>query len=114
MVRRRRDCAKCYLFAASNGLATVLRAWIDRSAIADALGLTHDQQVLVSQTVGYPKVRSGFGKGHRTLAEKVRISVLHLDRLPRRAFGLDASAGSVGAHPRQLVMCYMPNCWSVT
>ncbi|HYB50312.1 MAG TPA: SagB/ThcOx family dehydrogenase [Burkholderiaceae bacterium] len=44
-----------YLFAASNGLATVLRAWIDRSAIADALGLTHDQQVLLSQTVGYPK-----------------------------------------------------------
>ncbi len=45
-----------YLFAASNGLATVIRAWIDRAAIADALGLTHDQQVLLSQTVGYPKV----------------------------------------------------------
>lgn len=45
-----------YLFSASNGLATVVRAWIDRAAIADALGLTHDQQVLISQTVGYPKV----------------------------------------------------------
>jgi len=44
-----------YLFAAGNGLATVLRAWIDRAAIADALGLTHDQQVLLSQTVGYPR-----------------------------------------------------------
>jgi SagB-type dehydrogenase family enzyme len=44
-----------YLFAASNGLATVIRAWIDRAAIADALGLTHDQQVLLSQTVGYLK-----------------------------------------------------------
>jgi nitroreductase len=44
-----------YLFAASNGLATVIRAWIDREAIANALGLTHDQQVLLSQTVGYPK-----------------------------------------------------------
>jgi len=44
-----------YLFAASNGLATVIRAWIDRSAIADALGLSHDQQVVLSQTVGYPK-----------------------------------------------------------
>ena len=44
-----------YLFAASNGLATVIRAWIDREAIAEALGLTHDQQVLLSQTVGYPK-----------------------------------------------------------
>jgi len=44
-----------YLFAASNGLATVIRGWIDRSAIADALGLSHDHQVLLSQTVGYPK-----------------------------------------------------------
>jgi nitroreductase len=43
-----------YLFAAGNHLATVIRAWIDRAAIADALGLTHDQQVLLSQTVGYP------------------------------------------------------------
>jgi len=44
-----------YLFAASAGLATVIRAWIDRAAMADALGLTHDQHVLLSQTVGYPK-----------------------------------------------------------
>lgn len=43
-----------YLYAAANDLATVIRAWIDRDAIADALGLTHDQQVLLSQTVGYP------------------------------------------------------------
>jgi hypothetical protein len=43
-----------YLFAAGNGLVTVIRAWIDRAAIADALGLTHDQQVLLSQTVGFP------------------------------------------------------------
>jgi nitroreductase len=44
-----------YLFAAGNGLATVIRAWIDRDAIAGALGLGHDQQVLLSQTVGFPK-----------------------------------------------------------
>ncbi|MEO7885336.1 nitroreductase family protein [Polaromonas sp.] len=43
-----------YLYAAGSGLATVIRAWIDRAAIGDALGLTHDQQVLLSQTVGYP------------------------------------------------------------
>lgn len=43
-----------YLFAASAGLSTVLRAWIDRQAIAESLGLDHDQQVLLSQTVGYP------------------------------------------------------------
>ncbi len=44
-----------YLFCANSGLATVIRAWIDRDAIADALGLNHDQQVLLSQTVGYPR-----------------------------------------------------------
>jgi nitroreductase len=44
-----------YLFAAGNGLSTVIRAWIDRDAIANALGLSHDQQVLLSQTVGFPK-----------------------------------------------------------
>ena len=48
-------CQSVYLHAAANGLATVIRAWIDREAIAEALGLTHDQQVLFSQTVGYPK-----------------------------------------------------------
>ena len=44
-----------YLYCAGSGLATVIRAWIDRAAIADALGLTHDQQVLLAQTVGFPK-----------------------------------------------------------
>jgi nitroreductase len=44
-----------YLFAAGNGLSTVIRAWIDRDAIANALGLSHDQQVLLSQKVGFPK-----------------------------------------------------------
>jgi SagB-type dehydrogenase family enzyme len=44
-----------YLFAAGNALSTVIRAWIDREAIAGALGLSHDQHVLLSQTVGYPK-----------------------------------------------------------
>lgn len=48
-----------YLFSASTGLSTVIRAWIDRTAIADALGLSHDQQVLLSQTVGYTKNGSG-------------------------------------------------------
>lgn len=43
-----------YLYCASEGLATVLRAWIDREAIARALGLPMHQQVLLSQTVGLP------------------------------------------------------------
>jgi len=30
----------------------VLRAWIDREALAHALGLSHDQEILLSQTVG--------------------------------------------------------------
>jgi nitroreductase len=48
-------CQNVYLYAAAHGLATVIRAWIDRDAVAEALGLTHDEQVLFSQTVGYPK-----------------------------------------------------------
>lgn len=43
-----------YLFAAARGLATVIRAWIDHEAIAEALGLRHDQQVIAAQTVGVP------------------------------------------------------------
>jgi nitroreductase len=43
------------LFAASAGLGTVVRAWLDRAAVAEALMLTHDQQVLLAQTVGFPK-----------------------------------------------------------
>jgi len=48
-------CQNVYLFAAANNLATVIRAWIDREAIARALGTSHDQRVLLSQTVGFPK-----------------------------------------------------------
>lgn len=44
-----------YLYCAAAGLATVLRAWIDREAIAQALGLAMSEQVLLAQTVGYPK-----------------------------------------------------------
>ncbi len=47
-----------YLCCASGGLSTVIRVWINRSAIADVLGLTHEQQVLLSQTVGYPRGRT--------------------------------------------------------
>jgi aconitase B len=36
------------------GVHGVLRAWIDRGAVADALGLGHDQDVVLSQTVGFP------------------------------------------------------------
>ena len=41
-----------YLYCASEGLATVIRAWFDRDALARAMGLQADQQLLLSQTVG--------------------------------------------------------------
>jgi SagB-type dehydrogenase family enzyme len=45
-----------YLYCASAGLATVIRAWIDRGALTQALGLNNDQQVLLAQTVGRSKI----------------------------------------------------------
>lgn len=44
-----------YLFCASAGLATVVRAWFDRDALTRAMGLGNDQQLLLAQTVGHPK-----------------------------------------------------------
>jgi hypothetical protein len=45
-----------YLYCASADLATVIRAWFDRTALSLAMGLNSDQQVLLAQTVGRPKV----------------------------------------------------------
>jgi nitroreductase len=44
-----------YLYCASEGLATVIRAWFDRDALSRAMGLDADRQLLLSQTVGVPK-----------------------------------------------------------
>ena len=41
-----------YLYCASEGLATVIRAWFDRDALSKAMGLQPDYQLLLSQTVG--------------------------------------------------------------
>jgi nitroreductase len=43
-----------YLYCAAQGLATVIRAWIDRHALSEAMALGVDRQVLLAQTVGYP------------------------------------------------------------
>jgi len=43
------------LYCASAGLGAVIRAWFDRSALEQALGLGSDQQVLLAQTVGKPR-----------------------------------------------------------
>ncbi len=44
-----------YLFCASEGLATVVRANIDRPALGKAIKLGPNQRITLSQTVGYPK-----------------------------------------------------------
>ncbi len=44
-----------YLFCASEGLATVVRGSVDRAALAAAMKLRPDQQIILAQTVGYPK-----------------------------------------------------------
>jgi nitroreductase len=44
-----------YLYCASVGLATVIRAWIDRGILANAMELGRDQQILLSQSVGCVK-----------------------------------------------------------
>jgi SagB-type dehydrogenase family enzyme len=44
-----------YLFCASEGLATVVRAYVDKPALATTMKLRSDQKVILAQTVGYPK-----------------------------------------------------------
>jgi SagB-type dehydrogenase family enzyme len=44
-----------YLYCASEGLATVVRASMDRPALAEAMKLRPTQKILLAQTVGYPK-----------------------------------------------------------
>lgn len=46
-----------YLFCASEGLATVIRASVDREALAKVLKLRPEQRIVLAQTVGYPKAR---------------------------------------------------------
>lgn len=43
-----------YLYAASEGLATVVCAMVDRKALAAALNLPAGQQIMYSQPIGYP------------------------------------------------------------
>jgi len=44
-----------YLYCTSEGLATVVRGWVDRPALAKVMGLRPDQRITLAQTVGYPK-----------------------------------------------------------
>jgi len=44
-----------YLFCASEGLATVVRAMINREELAKAMKLRPEQHIMLAQSVGYPK-----------------------------------------------------------
>ncbi len=44
-----------YLFCASEGLATVVRALVNRTELAKLLKLRPDQQIVLAQSIGYPK-----------------------------------------------------------
>jgi nitroreductase len=44
-----------YLYCASSGLATVVRGWVNKSALAKAMKLRPDQRITLAQTIGYPK-----------------------------------------------------------
>lgn len=44
-----------YLYCASDGLATVVRAMVNRTELAKAMKLRPEQRVVLSQSVGYPK-----------------------------------------------------------
>lgn len=47
-------CENVYLYCASAGLATVARALFDRKALAGELRLGEHEEILLTQTVGYP------------------------------------------------------------
>ena len=44
-----------YLFCAAEGLATVVRGWVDRPTLAPIMKLGPDQRIIVAQSVGYPR-----------------------------------------------------------
>jgi SagB-type dehydrogenase family enzyme len=44
-----------YLFCASEGLATVVRGYVDKTELAKKMKLAPDQAVTLAQTIGYPK-----------------------------------------------------------
>jgi len=47
-----------YLYCASEGLSTVVRASMDRPALARAMKLRPEQRVVLAQSVGYPRKTS--------------------------------------------------------
>ena len=46
-----------YLFCASEGLGTVVRAYVDRDALSETMKLRDDQKIVLAQSIGYPMER---------------------------------------------------------
>jgi SagB-type dehydrogenase family enzyme len=46
-----------YLYCASEGLNTGVRAWIDKDVLAKAMKLTPNQHIILAQCVGFPPVK---------------------------------------------------------
>lgn len=44
-----------YLFCASEGLATVVRGYVEKDKLAKVMKLRDDKKIILAQTVGYPK-----------------------------------------------------------
>ena len=44
-----------YLYCAAEGLATVVRGWVNREPLAKKMGLRKEQKIVLAQTVGYAK-----------------------------------------------------------
>ncbi|HVP79569.1 MAG TPA: SagB/ThcOx family dehydrogenase [Thermodesulfobacteriota bacterium] len=47
-----------YLYCASEGLATIVRAWFDKATLEKKMKLRPDQKIILVQSVGYPKKTS--------------------------------------------------------
>jgi nitroreductase len=44
-----------YLYCASEGLSTFVRAMVDRPTLSKAMNLRPDQKIILAQSIGYPK-----------------------------------------------------------
>jgi len=44
-----------YLYCAAEGLGTVVRGWVDKEKLAQAMNLRSEQHVVLAQTVGFVK-----------------------------------------------------------
>lgn len=47
-----------YLYCASQGLATVVRAYIDRPTLASVMKLRPEQKIILAQSIGYPQKKT--------------------------------------------------------